>query len=752
MKNLIGKIKGTDYKGLMIQHGEKIALGLAVLVAVLVCARGYWFGYDKQPKELEELAVKAKATIENSVFPEEEKNKFQASTYYAKAEQMLRPLEGVPYLYGTQFTWSLRPRLERNKEPEFSTVEHLIAAYGKALMPSNEPAPVAEETEEMSEDASEAGDETSRRDTTARRGSGTAGGAMGSGPTAAMRSGRMPPPGEITISGISGEGMQSAEEVKPNVEGRQFISVRGVFPLNKQAQRYMRALHTDNLLEAADLVEIVDFKIQRQKIVPGDKPFSGPWEDLDYTTSIEVLDAAGDIDDDVVDSGVLDNTISMPLPLRLLGFWTDTLASHPDLKNFELSKEEIEEERKRNEMYMAQYNNMEDAGADDPRAKRGFASRMVDIRGIRNAVNQNPEASRAMYSGAGSAGGRRPQMPQSSTMPMPAPVAIMPAGGGGHGGGGARPPGGMRNMGMGAMGAMAGGQSAAEARIAAAGRLLLFRYLDFDVEPGEAYRYRVRLEFANPNYELALDQVEREDIAEGKTRWSDWSEPCQAVVVEKEYDFFLTDVDRGRGRALPSARLAMFQWLRDVGSYINTTAVQPLVVGVGAYVGGKGKSTLLEPAIPSMKKDQTVSFTSKDVLVDVAPSPQVLIGEHPDLQLTSKVATRPVRVVPDEAVVVNQFGEMVTIDDLSGRKQEKKAEAMVDRERKDFEDLLDSEKAEGSELDRMTQMMSSEQPDNKKKKKDKSPLMRGGPGSMMPPAPPGAAPAGSGRKPRRGGS
>jgi hypothetical protein len=755
MKNLIGKIKGTDYKGLMVQHGEKIALCLAALVAVIVCARGYWFGYEKQPKELEDLAVKAKDTIEHSVFPEDEKNKFQPSTYYAKAEQMLGPLEGVGYGYGTAFTWSLRPRLERNKEPEHLTVEHLIGAYGKALLYSNAPLPELAAADEMAEEEGEPGDETSRRDTsTSRRGSGTAppGAAGAASAMMATRAGRMSAP--TSVSELGGEGPASAEEEKPSVEGRQFISVRGVFPLNKQAQRYMRALHTDTVSDATDMVQIVDFKIQRQKIVPGDKPFSGPWDDLDYNTALEVLDSAGNLDDDVVDSRVIDNTISMPLPERIVGYWTEALASHPDLKTFELSKDEMEEERKRNEMFMEQYGKMEGAEADDPRAKRGFASRMVDIRGIRNAVMANPEASRGMYGAAG--GGRRPNssMPGSSSMPMPAPVAIMPGGGGGHGGGAASAmmrsgagPGAMRNA----------GQAIEEARLAAAGRLLLFRYLDFDVEPGEAYRYRVKLQFANPNFGLQLDEVEREDIAEGETRWGEWSEPCQAVVVEKEYDFYLTDVDRGRGRALPSAKLAMFQWLRDVGSYINTTAVQPLVVGVGSYVGGKGKSTLLEPAIPSMKKEQSVSFNSKDVLVDVAPAPQMLLADHPDLQLTGKRSTRPIAVVPDEAVVVDQFGQMLTLDDINGRKQEKKAEAMVDRERKEFDDLLEKADDNTNQLDRMTQMMAS--PDGGEKKKGKkapSPLQRGSSAMPMPTvAPPGAVGAGSGsgsgRKPRRGG-
>jgi hypothetical protein len=53
-----------------------------------------------------------------------------------------------------------------------------------------------------------------------------------------------------------------------------------------------------------------------------------------------------------------------------------------------------------------------------------------------------------------------------------------------------------------------------------ASQLLLYRYLDFDVEPGQKYRYRVRWEFV---------AVPRDNVK--PTRWTPWSEPTDWTVL-----------------------------------------------------------------------------------------------------------------------------------------------------------------------------------------------------------------------------
>lgn len=61
--------------------------------------------------------------------------------------------------------------------------------------------------------------------------------------------------------------------------------------------------------------------------------------------------------------------------------------------------------------------------------------------------------------------------------------------------------------------------------------ILLFRYLDFDVKPGNFYRYRVKLVVKNPNLAyLTSDPF----VSRGMTRETPWSRPSQAVLVKVE--------------------------------------------------------------------------------------------------------------------------------------------------------------------------------------------------------------------------
>jgi hypothetical protein len=60
---------------------------------------------------------------------------------------------------------------------------------------------------------------------------------------------------------------------------------------------------------------------------------------------------------------------------------------------------------------------------------------------------------------------------------------------------------------------------------------LLFRYFDYDVQPGREYRYRVRLLLTNPNYAVSPQYLEDENSAKNRYLEADWSEPSAIVHV-----------------------------------------------------------------------------------------------------------------------------------------------------------------------------------------------------------------------------
>lgn len=62
-------------------------------------------------------------------------------------------------------------------------------------------------------------------------------------------------------------------------------------------------------------------------------------------------------------------------------------------------------------------------------------------------------------------------------------------------------------------------------------KFLLFRFLDFDIEPGKRYRYQVKLILKNPNYSLDQAHLEKPEMAVGELREAPWSAPSPTVEV-----------------------------------------------------------------------------------------------------------------------------------------------------------------------------------------------------------------------------
>ena len=123
--------------------------------------------------------------------------------------------------------------------------------------------------------------------------------------------------------------------------------------------------------------------------------------------------------------------------------------------------------------------------------------------------------------------------------PMAGMRSGMPGAGSGMPGMGSGGPGmgaGM-GMGMGMMGGGAGGGMFGAMGNEGTAPFWLFRYFDFEVEPGECYRYRVQLVVSNPSFDEAF--VDSPSVAEGETRTTPWSEPSTPAVVEKDIDFAL---------------------------------------------------------------------------------------------------------------------------------------------------------------------------------------------------------------------
>jgi hypothetical protein len=96
----------------------------------------------------------------------------------------------------------------------------------------------------------------------------------------------------------------------------------------------------------------------------------------------------------------------------------------------------------------------------------------------------------------------------------------------------------------------------------------LIRFLDFYVEPGKTYEYRVQVRMANPNYNR---KDVREDLAEKPELVSEWVEVPQKLTIPEEIRYYAYDIkfaepknSEYRGQNAPDknqAALQIHKWL-----------------------------------------------------------------------------------------------------------------------------------------------------------------------------------------------
>jgi hypothetical protein len=196
-------------------------------------------------------------------------------------------------------------------------------------------------------------------------------------------------------------------------------------------------------------------------------------------------------------------------------------------------------------------------------------------------------------------------------------------------------------------------------RAAPEGDLLLFRYFDFDVEPGETYRYRVQLVLQNPNFGQPLAATGGvASVVLGEDRTTPWSEPTSPVTVDDTVKYFLTSVEPPKSLAYPDVRMNMFQYDQDVGTVVQ----QELNVSFGQNIGGKAKTEQADPAKGTIE-EVDYAFKSEDILIDALPDVRISRTEHPDLQLPPD--SRGLAQVAEVAAVVTPRGQIQTVDPVT---------------------------------------------------------------------------------------
>ena len=189
--------------------------------------------------------------------------------------------------------------------------------------------------------------------------------------------------------------------------------------------------------------------------------------------------------------------------------------------------------------------------------------------------------------------------------------------------------------------------------------LLMFRYLDFDVDPGMTYRYRVRLEVRNPNYRKPLAAAGGlPHVIRGQTRLTPWSEPTPPATVDKLVRYFVTSIDQRRSRLYPRARLNLFQYDLELG----TTVQQELDVMCGRAIGGVAATQQIDPVQQTIAQKR-YPFHSDDILVDALADLRFRPQDHVGLRLAG--GSRGDAGLVPYALVFTRDGRLKTIDAAS---------------------------------------------------------------------------------------
>jgi hypothetical protein len=490
----------------------------------------------------------------------------------------------------------------------------------------------------------------------------------GSGPTMGMMMG-----GEEMYGGMGMMGGSSGMEP----DGKLFIAVRGVWPIKDQLEKIRRALNLQSINEASAYLNLIDFHLERQMAVSGTDPWQGPWETVSLDTALEVLDQAADYGVDEVRPDIQDPVITCPLPVRLQGYWGE-LATHPRIRDFQLSPQELAKEEAFLAKLREEYDKAMAASGPKRPARQGFAAK-----GFASRSNNYRDMASTMMDYAAEESSHGGDMYSSFGQGM-MPGMGMPGGPGVPGGVPMKADDVKRRL--------------SEIARTAAGNLLLFRYFDFDVRPGMAYRYRVQLKIENPNWERPPETLVDPAIALGETRETPESNVSNPAVVPDKVNYFVNDVKRdpikeslGNASKRALAVLQMFEQDEEYGT-VNEDSIA--LTTLGQFIGEARKSLRLDVSKPTFKTDD-VKFSSDDVFLDANADFELNPANHPDLKLPSRGHAG----LPGEILVATDTGELKMLDPLTRKDRYSELKAFVEGQRKPYEDIKDKEETPQGGLD-----------------------------------------------------
>ncbi|MFN5530487.1 MAG: hypothetical protein ACK5F7_07925, partial [Planctomycetaceae bacterium] len=327
MNNLLNKLKKYDYKGFFLSHGEKVGLGVASLLAVLCLAMTTWGGYDKTPGQMQAEAQKVNEVLTANRWPNTETEKFVVTDARQELERNLAALDLNRFEYQIPLSQKiLQYQMPADEVEVLAPVDLLTRSIQFGVIEQVE----GEGAEEPETSAAPKKDK------------GKKGGKSGGGNSEIDLSAG---PDDLGPSGAAGAGAgaNSLANTPVKSRGKRAIVLLAVVERKQQLEKLRKALHFETLSRAEQALTYSDFKIQRQRALPGPNPWSGEWRDVAIETALDSLKDVVIEEADLVAADYLDGVFSMSLARRLDNDWDPRYVVHPRIPTLDAEARAEEE-------------------------------------------------------------------------------------------------------------------------------------------------------------------------------------------------------------------------------------------------------------------------------------------------------------------------------------------------------------------------------------------------------------------------
>lgn len=169
-----------------------------------------------------------------------------------------------------------------------------------------------------------------------------------------------------------------------------------------------------------------------------------------------------------------------------------------------------------------------------------------------------------------------------------------------------------------------------------------FRFLDFDVEPGKRYRYRVTLYLANPNLGQPTRDLVDPKLAEGPYRTSPPSAPSPEITVPHDAGILIVSIEKARGANEIGANLIVRQRDQATGATILGRRTARRGEEINFRAGEDAEVTMITPGKAAPERLPNYNFRTDTLVVDVVESAGearvLLLGPDGQLSVRNQAA------------------------------------------------------------------------------------------------------------------